>query len=132
MRTAERQVSPTALAQTHPTMKNILFLSLGLICLRPLLHAAPAEPVPVMPAPSTINVPTTAAELAAGYATAIQQMSLKSLVIYLKNDGKTVAIKGIRSARALSGVLLITFSAGDMMAVNAEHIVMITDGPRTP
>jgi hypothetical protein len=43
-----------------------------------------------------------------------------------------VPIKGIRSARAMNGVLLIVFSAGDMMAINAEHVVMITDGPRTP
>lgn len=77
-------------------------------------------------------MPTTASELAAGYAAAIQQMSLKSLVIYLKSEGKTVPLKGLRSAKAVSAVLLITFSAGDTMAINAENIVMITDGTRTP
>ena len=93
--------------------------------------AAPVEPQP-MPSPVHVTVPTTASELAAGYAAAIQQMSLKSTVIYLKSEGKTVPIKGIRTARALGAVLLIVFSAGDTMAVNAEHVVMITDGTRTP
>lgn len=112
-------------------MSNLRPLAL-LIALPVLLAAAPAEPAAPPPSPTTVNVPTTVAELASGYAAAIQQMSLKSLVIYLKADGKPVAIRGIRSARALGGVLLVTFSAGDMMAVNAEHIVMITDGARTP
>ncbi len=103
-----------------------------LLCLLPALSAATTEPVPGMPAPTTINVPTTASELATGYAAAIQQMTLKSLVIYLKSEGKTVQLKGLRSAKAVSAVLLITFSAGDMMAVNAENIVMITDGQRAP
>ncbi len=113
-------------------MKTLRLL-VCLLCLLPVLRAASAEPVPSLPASSTnVYVPTTASELAAGYAAAIQQMTLKSLVIYLKIDGKTVTLKGLRSAKAVSAVLLITFSAGDTMAVNAEHIVMITDGPRTP
>jgi hypothetical protein len=110
-----------------------LRLFASLFCLLPMLAAATSEPAPQMPAPSTsVTVPTTASELAAGYAAAIQQMSLKSLVIYLKSDGKVIALKGLRSARAVSAVLLVTFSAGDMMAVNAENIVLVTDGARTP
>jgi hypothetical protein len=113
-------------------MKTLRLLAC-LLCLLPVLRAATTEPVPTMvPTSTNVNVPTTASELAAGYAAAIQQMSLKSLVIYLKIEGKTVPLKGLRSAKAVSAVLLITFSAGDMMAVNAENIVMITDGPRTP
>jgi len=94
--------------------------------------ASPTPPAAATPPPPTINIPITVTELAEGYAAAIQQMSLRSLIIYLKSEGKTVPIKGIRSARAMNGVLLIVFSAGDMMAINAEHVVMITDGPRTP
>lgn len=84
------------------------------------------------PANTTVNVHSPATDLADGYAAAIPQMTLKSLVIFLKSDGKTVAVKGIRSARAMGAVLLIEFSAGDRLAVNAEQIVMITDGARTP
>lgn len=109
-----------------------LCLFAALLWALPVLRAATTEPVPFTSVPTNINVPTTASELAAGYAAAIQQMSLKSLVIYLKSEGKTVPLKGLRSAKAVSAVLLITFSAGDMMAVNAENIVMITDGARTP
>jgi hypothetical protein len=95
--------------------------------------SAPTESLPVtIPVLPTIHVPTVAAELAAGYAVAIPQMTTKSIVIYLKSEGKTVAIRGIRSAKAMGAVLLIEFSAGDRMAVNAENIVMITDGLRTP
>jgi len=79
-----------------------------------------------------VTVPTTASELAAGYATALPQMTLKSTVIFAKSEGKTIAIRGIRSAKAMGAVLLIEFSAGDRMAINAEQIIMITDGPRTP
>jgi hypothetical protein len=104
--------------------------------LLPAVHAqvrgAPVETIPVPPASATVNVPTTASELASGYAAAISQMSLKSLIIYLRSEGKIVPIKGIRLAKAMGAVLLIEFSAGDRMAVNAEHIVMITDGVRTP
>lgn len=116
-------------------MKTLRLLILAALLL-PAVHAqmrsAPVESIPVQPAPATINVPTTASELASGYAAAISQMSLKSLVIYLRSEGKIVPIKGIRLARSTGAVLLVEFSAGDRMAVNAEHIVMITDGARTP
>jgi hypothetical protein len=99
---------------------------------RAQMRTAPVvEPPPMMP-PTSITVPTTASELAAGYAAAIPQMSLKSLVIFLRSEGKIVPIRGIRSARAAGAVLVIVFSAGDSMAVNAEHVIMITDGTRTP
>jgi len=96
------------------------------------LFAAAPEPVIVPAAPTNIVVPSAVSELASGYAAAISQMSLKGLVIYFQGDGKVVAVRGIRSAKALHGVLLVTFSAGDMMAINAEKIVLITDGSRTP
>ncbi len=117
-------------------MKNLKFILLVALLL-PAAHAQTkamsAEPVPAAPGSSTnVFVPTTASELAAGYATAIPQMTLKSVIIYLRSEGKIVPIKGVRSAKSMGAVLLIEFSAGDRMAVNAEHIVMITDGTRTP
>lgn len=114
------------------TLRLLILAALLLPAVRAQTRSAPVEPVPAVPAPASINVPTTASELASGYAAAIAQMSLKSLIIYLRSEGKIVPIKGIRLARAMGAVLLIEFSAGDRMAVNAEHIVMITDGVRTP
>lgn len=108
---------------------RLLLLSAGLAT---GLFAAAPEPVNVPAAPTNIVVPSAVSELASGYAAAISQMSLKGLVIYFQGDGKVVAVRGIRSAKALHGVLLVTFSAGDMMAINAEKIVLITDGSRTP
>jgi hypothetical protein len=86
---------------------------------------------PTAPA-TTIIVPATITELANGFAASVQLMSLKSLVIWCKGEKAPVPVKGIRSVRASSGVLIITFSAGDMMAISAENIVLITDGNRTP
>ncbi|WP_438479026.1 hypothetical protein [Oleiharenicola lentus] len=79
-----------------------------------------------------VIVPTAISELAQGYADAIQQMALKTTVVYVKGDGKVVAIKGIRSARPVGSVLLITLSAGSMLAINPQDVVMITDGASTP
>lgn len=117
-------------------MKNSC-LVLGVLLLGTAAFADTRNPSlpdnPTIPSGTTnVTVPTTASELAAGYAIAIPQMTLKSIVIYAKSEGKTVAIRGIRSAKAMGAVLLIEFSAGDRMAINAENIVMITDGTRTP
>lgn len=114
-------------------MKNLKFLLLAALLL-PAAHAqTKSMPADIGPGSTTnIQVPTTASELAAGYATAIPQMTLKSVVIYLRSEGKIVPIRGVRSAKSMGAVLLIEFSAGDRMAVNAEHIIMITDGTRTP
>ncbi len=108
---------------------RLLLLSAGLAT---GLFAAAPEPVSVPTAATNVVVSSTVSELASGYAAAVAQMSLKSLVIYFQGDGKVVAVRGIRSAKALHGVLLVTFSAGDMMAINAEKIVLITDGSRSP
>lgn len=111
---------------------KLIALSLALLPVTATLAATADPTLPAAPATTTVNVPTTASELAAGYAQAVSLMSLKSLVIYMRSEGKVVPIKGIRSARAMGAVLLITFSAGDTMAINAEHIIMMTDGTRTP
>lgn len=108
---------------------HLLLLVAGLAA---SLHAAAPEPVPSAPVTNNVVVPSTASDLAAGYAAAVAQMSLKGLVIYFQGDGKVVSVRGIRSAKALNGVLLVTFSAGDMLAINAERIVLIADGSRTP
>lgn len=114
------------------TLRRLLLVALIVPAAYAQVRSAPVDPAPVMPASPTISVPTTASELASGYAAAISQMSLKSLVIYLRSEGKIVPIRGIRLAKSMGAVLLIEFSAGDRMAVNAEHIIMITDGVRTP
>lgn len=115
-------------------MKNpnlaLVLASLSLVALA--RSAEPAILPPAAPAVTTVNVATTATELANGYAAAVQQMSLKGLVIYFHGDKDIVALKGIRAVRALNGVLLVTFSGGDMAAINAEKVVLITDGPRAP
>ncbi len=114
-------------------MKSMRFLLLFATLVASVESAAPTAPATTEAgATNNVVVQTAVSELAAGYALAVSQMSLKSLVIYYQGDGKVVAAKGIRSAKALQGVRLVTFSSGDMMALNAERIVLITDGSRTP
>ncbi len=112
-------------------MKIIRSLVIGLSVAGTLM-AADSEPATILPAPTNVVVQATVSELASGYAAAVSQMSLKSLVIFFQGDGKVVSVRGIRSAKALGGVLLVTFSSGDMLAINAERIVLITDGTRSP
>lgn len=92
----------------------------------PTVSAAPAAPA------TTVNVATTVTDLSTGYAAAVQQMSLKGLIIYCRGDKDVIALKGIRSVSAVGGVLLITFSGGDKVAINAEKVVLITDGTHAP
>lgn len=110
----------------------LLAAVLGTVAHAESRHSSGADVPPAPSGTTNVYVPTTASELAAGYAQAIQQMTLKSIVIYLRSEGRTVPIKGLRTAKAMGAVLLVEFSAGDRMAINAEQIVMITDGARTP
>jgi hypothetical protein len=114
-------------------MKIPASLLLAALLVGPLLaDQAPAgSAAPAAPA-TTVIVPSAVSELAAGYAHAVQQMSPKGLVIYYRGEKGVTPIKGIRSVRASNGVLIITFSAGDMMAIGAESVVMITDGIHNP
>lgn len=89
------------------------------------------QALPPLP-PATVNVSSTVADLAAGYAGAAQQMSPQSLVIYYAGEKDVIALKGIRSVRHSAGVVIVVFSAGDIMALNAERIVLVTDGQRGP
>ena len=114
------------------TQLILIFASLALVSLArsteqaPTVSAAPAAPA------TTVNVATTVTDLSTGYAAAVQQMSLKGLIIYCRGDKDVIALKGIRSVSAVGGVLLITFSGGDKVAINAEKVVMITDGTHAP
>ncbi len=83
-------------------MKNLHFLCAALLVTAAVADTrapTPSEAPGASSGPTTVNVPTTASELAAGYAIAIPQMTLQSIVIFAKSEGKTVAIRGIRSAR---------------------------------
>lgn len=80
----------------------------------------------------TLVVASSISELASGYATAAHQMSEARAVIFYKLNGKVVSLKGIRAIKAFNGVLYITMSAGDSVAISAESVILITDGGRTP
>lgn len=79
-----------------------------------------------------VHIDSPIADLAKGYAFAASQMSESRVVIYYRSEEKTVALKGIRSVRASGGVLLINLSGGDLAAISAERVLLITDGGRTP
>jgi hypothetical protein len=110
----------------------MLRLLVGACALLTVVHAqttpapAPAAATPI------VNITSPIADLAKGYAFAALQMSESRIVIYYRSEEKTVALKGIRSVRASGGVLLINLSGGDLVAISAERILLVTDGGRTP
>lgn len=112
-------------------MKNPTTLLLAAVLLGSPALAAQAQVTAAAPVTNVV-VPAAVSELAAGYANAVQQMTPKGLVIHYRGEKGVTPIRGIRSVRASNGVLIITFSAGDMMAISAESVVMITDGSRNP
>lgn len=115
-----------------PIKLLVIFSGLTLATLARSIEQTPTVSAPPATPATNVNVPTTAADLATGYAAAVQQMSLKGLVIYVRGEKDVVALKGIRAVNAVGGVLLITFSAGDKVAINAEKVLMITDGAHSP
>ena len=110
----------------------LILASLTLFSLAHSSELAPARVTSLSPTPATVNVPTTVSDLAIGFAGAVQQMSLKGLVIFYRGDKNVAALRDIRTVSAVGGVLLITFSGGDKMAISAEKILLITDGTHTP
>ncbi|HYC72489.1 MAG TPA: hypothetical protein VEB66_14870, partial [Opitutaceae bacterium] len=104
-------------------MKTIACLLLTAALAAPLgAQTAPASPA--APSVMTVNAPPAVVELAQGFAAAASRMSVKSLVIYVRGEKDVTAIRGIRSVIAINGVLLVQFSAGDMVAVGADRVVM--------
>ena len=113
-------------------MQKHHYKSVAAIAMLALFPVIPyAQQQPAAPAPTTI-VASAISELADGYATACRQMSEARAVIFYRLNGKTVSLKGIRAIKAFNGVLFITMSAGDSIAINAESVIFITDGGRTP
>ncbi|MBI2516684.1 MAG: hypothetical protein HYV95_07180 [Opitutae bacterium] len=109
---------------------RLLVLSAALLA---AAQAQTAQPTPQVPAAlPEVHIASPVADLAKGYAFAASQMSESRVVIYYRSEEKTVALKGIRSVRASGGVLLINLSGGDLVAISAERILLITDGGRTP
>ncbi len=90
--------------------------------------APPAAPPP----PTVVNISSPVADLAKGYAQAASQMSESRIVIFYKSEGHLVVLKGIRAVHAFGGVLSITLSGGDSLAISADLVLLVTDGGRTP
>jgi hypothetical protein len=99
-----------------------------------LLGAFPAAPFAQQEsgASPSVVVASSISELASGYATACRQMSESRAVIFYQINGKIASLKGIRAVKAFNGVLFVTLSAGDSVAISAESVVLVTDGGRTP
>lgn len=111
---------------------NMLRLFVSACALLTVVHAQTTSAPPPATTTPIVNIASPIADLAKGYAFAASQMSESRIVIYYRSEEKTVALKGIRSVRASGGVLLINLSGGDLVAISAERILLITDGGRTP
>jgi len=79
--------------------------------------------------PPTIRVPTEAEELARGYADAFATITHTPIYVVHSRDDTTLVLVGVRSVRAMGGVLVVQDEKGLTYALNPRDIVMITDAP---
>lgn len=74
----------------------------------------------------TVNVVSEPKELAQGYAQAYAQLS-RWVNVTLERNGQRQVLSGVRSIRAIEGILLVEVGKGALYAINPRDIVMITD-----
>jgi hypothetical protein len=79
--------------------------------------------------PATIRVPTEPEELARGYAEAYAAIRNTPVFLVHSRDDTTTVLVGVRSVRAMGGVLVVQDEKGLTYALNPRDVVMITDAP---
>lgn len=110
-----------------------LFIGLALWCATPRASAqASTQSSSAQPPQINVTINSPLADLATGFATAAGVMVEGRIVIYYRSEGQIISLTGIRSVQAHGGVLLVTFSLGDTVAIGADTVVLVTDGARKP
>ncbi|WP_404422882.1 hypothetical protein [Nibricoccus sp. IMCC34717] len=73
-----------------------------------------------------ITVHSEVKELAQGYAQAYGQLSRWVNLTY-QRDGQKVVLSGVRSIKAVEGVLVVEVGKGALYLINPKDVVAITD-----
>ena len=82
---------------------------------------------PGLARPAIIPVPTEVEELARGYAAAFAGITHTPIYLIHSREDNTTILTGIKSVKAVGGVLVVQDEHGLTYIVNPRDVVMITD-----
>jgi hypothetical protein len=77
--------------------------------------------------PANLPVPTEGEELARGYAAAFASITHTPVYLIHSRDDNSTVLTGIKSVKAVGGVLVIQDERGLTYLINPRDVVMITD-----
>jgi hypothetical protein len=81
------------------------------------------------PRPATVQIQTEVEELARGYAAAFAGISRTPVYLIHSRDDTSTVLVGIKSVKAVGGVLVVQDERGLTYIMNPKDVVMITDAP---
>lgn len=87
--------------------------------------AQAADPGPSRP--SDVQASTEVAELARGYAAAFAGIAHSPVYLIHSRDETSTVLAGIKSVKAVEGVLVVRDERGMTYVMNPRDVVMITD-----
>jgi len=79
--------------------------------------------------PVTVRLESEVEQLARGYATAFPDIPHTPIYLNLRREGATVTLVGIRSMKAVAGVLVVETDKGLTYVLNPKDVVSLTDAP---
>lgn len=82
-----------------------------------------------LPRPAAAPVQTEVEELARGYAAAFAGITHTPVYLIHSRDENSTVLAGIKSVRAMDGVLVVQDEKGLTYIMNPRDVVMITDAP---
>lgn len=76
---------------------------------------------------ASLPVPTEVEELARGYAAAFASLTHTPVYLIHSRDDNSTVLTGIKSVKAVGGVLVVQDEHGLTYVINPRDVVMITD-----
>jgi hypothetical protein len=83
----------------------------------------------VPPRPANVEIRTEVEELARGYAAAFSSITRTPVYLIHSRDDTSTVLVGIKSVKAVGGVLVVQDERGLTYVMNPRDVVMITDAP---
>jgi len=82
---------------------------------------------PALAHSASLPVPTEVEELARGYAAAFASLTHTPVYLIHSRDDNSTVLTGIKSVKAVGGVLVVQDEHGLTYVINPRDVVMITD-----